>query len=153
MCLNTGMHLPKPIYTKCQRMDLDNQWPHNWRTHLVLWERWHHSKQPLAHPHPQPTFLPLKNSVNTLLWQNVSITQRPISHTHYNGNIIHITALCFQSFFSFFPSIYLTWMIPPRSQTKMATVGGHESRIITPLTHLTADGLLFVSVHVHLCAY
>lgn len=44
--------------------------------------------------------------VNPLLWWNVSITQRPISHTHYNG-VIHITP----PFFLFFPSTYLIWMI------------------------------------------
>ncbi len=33
---NPGMHLQKPIHAVHLRMDLDNQWPHNWSTHLLL---------------------------------------------------------------------------------------------------------------------
>lgn len=65
-----------------------------------------------------PSLKALYNScVNSSLLWNVNITQRPISHTHYNDDI-HITL----PFFSFL-SIHLMWIIFPRNQTKMASVG------------------------------
>ncbi len=55
--------------------------------------------------------------VNPLLWWNVSITQRPISHTHYNG-VIHIPP-------PFFLSIYLFNM---NDIAKKSDKNGHSRR-------------------------
>ncbi len=95
--------------------------------------------------------------VNPLLCRNVSIAQRPVSHTHYDG-VIHISP--FLTFFFFFislPSFFVTTQLLnmydfPRNQTKTATMGGGIQNLCSSDSSYSRWPPLCDHAHAHLCA-